>query len=122
MSDGPWKEVAKRAEALGLKLKLHLEQEADESDDSASPGDTKAVLDNLGDRLQDAFDSVGNASKDPAVRADVKEIGTLFKDALSETFSTVSSEVGDVMKKTAKRGDTDEASSADDGTDGDTPA
>lgn len=87
-----WKEVAGKAEALGLKLKLHLEQE--HSDDAErNPGDTKKMVDDLGKKLSEAFDSFGNAAKDPAVHSDVKEIGALFKDALLTTFHKVGAEV-----------------------------
>ena len=101
----PWKNLASKAEALGLKLKLHIEQERDDTDESAEPGETKAVIEDLGRRLQDAFESLGAAAKDPAVRADMKDMGSLLKDALADTFSTVSTEVGDAMKKAARRGD-----------------
>lgn len=87
-----WKEVAGKAEALGLKLKLHLEQEQEEGHDR-TPGDTKAMIDDLSKKLSDAFDSFGNAAKDPAVHADVKEVGTLLKDALVTTFTKVGDEV-----------------------------
>ena len=110
----PWKNVASKAEALGLKLKLHLEQERDESDESAEPGDTKAAIEDFGKRLQDAFDSFGVAAKDPAVRADFKDIGSLVKDAITDTFSNVSTEVGDVMKKATKRGAAEESASGGD--------
>jgi len=87
-----WKQVASKAEALGLKLKLHLEQEKDQ--DNARPeGDTKAVIDEIGQKLSDAFDSVGNAAKDPAVHEDVKDIGSMMKEALMATFSSVGAEV-----------------------------
>ncbi len=87
-----WKEVSSKAEALGLKLKLHLEQEQDEGSER-KPGDTKAMIDELGQRLSDAFDGVGNAAKDPAVHEDVKDIGNVLKDALLATFNTVGAEV-----------------------------
>lgn len=89
-----WKDVASKAEALGLKLKLHLEQEQEEGAEP-EPGDTKAMVDDLGRKVQDAFESVGNAAKDPAVHEDVKEMGRLFKDALMGTLSTVGTEVRD---------------------------
>ena len=89
-----WKDVASKAEALGLKLKLHLEQEQEPGDEPA-PGDTKAMVEDLGRKVQDAFESVGNAAKDPAVHEDVKEMGRLFKDALMDTLSTVGTEVRD---------------------------
>ena len=88
-----WREVASKAEALGLKLKLHLEQEHDPSSE-AEPGDTKAMVDDLGRRVQEAFDSMGNAAKDPAVHEDVKDMGRLVKDALFSTFADVSARAG----------------------------
>ena len=87
-----WKDVAGKAEALGLKLKLHLEQEKDETEPRA-PGDTKALIDDLGVKLTDTFDSIGNAAKDPAVHDDVKEVGRLFRDALAATFTAAGAEV-----------------------------
>lgn len=87
-----WKEVASKAEALGLKLKLHLEQERDETE-PREPGDTKALLDDLGTKLTDAFDSIGNAAKDTAVHDDVKDMGKLFRDALMVTINTAGEEV-----------------------------
>ena len=87
-----WREVAGKAEALGLKLKLHLEQEHDATSDR-EPGDTKAMVDDLGQRLQEAFDSMGNAAQDPAVHEDVKDMGRLVKDALLSTFAAVGAEV-----------------------------
>ena len=102
-----WRDVASKAEALGLKLKLHMEQEAAETEESAEDGATKAVIEDFGRKLQDAFDSLEAAAKDPAVRADFKDMGALFKDAITDTFSSVSSDVGDAMKKATKRGDDD---------------
>lgn len=87
-----WKEVAGKAEALGLKLKLHLEQEKDETEPRAA-GDTKALMDDLSAKLTDAFDSIGNAAKDTAVHDDVKDMGRLFRDALVTTFNAAGAEV-----------------------------
>lgn len=93
-----WKEVAGKAEALGLKLKLHLEQEQHEENQEQegterASGDTKAMIDDLAKKLSDAFDSFGHAAKDPAVHADVKEVGALLKDALVTTFTKVGADV-----------------------------
>lgn len=87
-----WKEVQGKAEALGLKLKLHLEQESDEGE-PRTPGDTKAMVDDFTQKMTDAFDSMGNAAKDTAVHDDVKDMGRLFKDALVTTFNAVGAEV-----------------------------
>jgi hypothetical protein len=102
-SKDSWKEVASKAEALGLKLKLHMEQEADTDDESVDEGSTKATLEDFGRKLQDAFESIGTAAKDPAVHSDFKDMGVLLKDALADTFSSVSTDVGDAMKKATKR-------------------
>ncbi|MGI9611390.1 MAG: hypothetical protein ACR2QO_00660 [Acidimicrobiales bacterium] len=100
-----WKEVSSKAEALGLKLKVHLEQEAEGDDESTEEGSTRATLEDFGRKLQDAFDSLGVAAKDPAVQADFKDMGALVKDAIADTFSSVSTDVGDAMKKATRRGD-----------------
>jgi len=88
-----WKDVADKAEALGLKLKLHLEQEQDEDQPERTAGDTKAMVDELGRKINDAFESFGNAAKDPAVHEDVKDVGRLFRDAVVTTFTAVGDEV-----------------------------
>ncbi|MGB5756500.1 MAG: hypothetical protein WBM50_06270 [Acidimicrobiales bacterium] len=106
MAQDDWKEVKSKMEGLGLKLKLHLEQEEDESDDSAKPGETKAAIEDLGDKLQDAFASFSHAAQDPAVRTDLKEIGVLLRDAMINTFGEVGAQVGGSLKKAgAKTGD-----------------
>lgn len=102
-----WKEVASKAESLGLKLKLHLEQERDEDSDR-EVGDTKAMLDELSQKLTDAFDSLGNAAKDPAVHADVKDIGNTVRDALMTTLSAAGEEM---HARTSRAGESDEHSS-----------
>ena len=89
-----WRDVASKAEALGLKLKLHLEQERDPATDT-EPGDTQEMVDELGRRVQAAFDSMGNAARDPAVIEDVKDMGRLVKDALLSTVAVVGAEMSD---------------------------
>jgi hypothetical protein len=78
MSDqaAPWKEIASRAEALALKLKLHMEQAGDKED-----GD--AALDRFRTAMDDAFTAAGNAVRDEAVRADVREMGRLMIEAIT---------------------------------------
>jgi hypothetical protein len=110
-----WKEVAGKAEALGLKLKLHLAQEKSEDPDgeSTTESDAKAVVEDLGRKIQEAFDSAGNAAKDPAVHDDVKEMGRLFKDALLATVSTVGQEVQTRVDGATKSADVEDASAED---------
>lgn len=103
MAQDNWKEVKSKVEGLGLKLKLHLEQEDDAADDTSKPGDTRAAVEELGEKIQEAFAGFGHAAKDPAVRSDVKEIGTLLKDAMVNTFTEVGAEVGQNLKKAGDR-------------------
>jgi len=104
-----WRDVASKAEALGLKLKLHLEQEQDTNSERTA-GDTKAMVDELGQKLTDAFDSLGNAAKDPAVHEDVKDIGSTLQDALLSTFSAVGAEVNTRTKGSSGSSDPADAS------------
>ena len=105
-----WRDVAAKAEAIGLKLRLHLEQEdqAWSAEPACAPasGGTRAAIDELGAKLKDAIEAFGAAAKDPAVRSDVVDMGSLLKDALVTTFSAVGNDVseaargvGDVMRK-----------------------
>ncbi len=98
MDQDRWIDVKSKVEGLGLKLKLHLQQEDDEAGER-EPGSTKAAFDDLGERLEDAFEAFGNAAKDPAVRADVREIGLMLKDAMRDTMSNVGAEVGDRFRQ-----------------------
>ncbi len=98
MDQDRWIDVKSKVEGLGLKLKLHLQQEDDEAGER-EPGSTKAAFDDLGERLEDAFEAFGNAAKDPAVRADVREIGLMLKDAMRDTMSGVGAEVGDRFRQ-----------------------
>jgi hypothetical protein len=102
-----WKEVSSKAEALGLKLKLHLEQEHDASEPREA-GDTKALVDDLTTKLTDAFDSIGNAAKDKAVHDDVKDVGRLLRDALVSTFHAAGAEVSNRTGGSTSSTDDDE--------------
>jgi hypothetical protein len=112
-----WKEVAGKAESLGLKLKLHLEQEKEEqaaNEAENAESETKALVDDLTKKVSDAFDSIGNAAKDPAVHDDVKDMGRLFRDALVSTFSAVGAEVSNRTSGGSKSDDTPQDSVNDD--------
>jgi hypothetical protein len=85
-----WDEVSDRLEGLGLKLKLHLEQTKDSS--------AKEALETLIRNVEGAFEAAGNAVKDEAVRADVRDVGRLLADAVSNTLTKVEGEVRDAVK------------------------
>lgn len=77
---GKWSEVGSRIEALALKLRLHFEQTG-RAEESAEP------LRKLRDSVNDAFEAAGSAVRDDAVKADVRETGRLFLDALSASLA-----------------------------------
>jgi hypothetical protein len=78
-----WSEVGERLEALALKLKLHFEQTGRNEANAEA-------FEKLRNSVNEAFEAAGNAVRDDAVRADVKEAGRLFVDAVSVTFAKVS--------------------------------
>lgn len=75
-----WSEVGERIEALALKLRQHFEQTG-RSDEATEP------LQKIRDSVVDAFESAGHAVRDDAVKADVRETGRLFLDALSASLA-----------------------------------
>ncbi len=90
-----WDEAGEALSGLGLKLKLHYEEQHEGSPDEASPDEVavESAMAKFGAALQDAFDALGEASKDDAVKADVKRVGQTLTDALSVTFAEVSDDV-----------------------------
>jgi hypothetical protein len=95
-----WSEVGEQLEALALKLKLHFEQ-------TDRREEVPDALQKLRNSVGEAFEAAGNAVRDEAVRADVREAGRLFVDAVSNTFAKVSEnlkERADEMKDRAKPG------------------
>jgi hypothetical protein len=77
-----WQEVADKAEALALKLKLHMEQAGGDSHD----GD---ALQRFREAMDEAFTAAGNAVRDDAVRADVREIGRLMVEEITAAVDRV---------------------------------
>ncbi len=117
MADETWQELRAKVEGLGSKLKVHLEQEHDVAEDGTQPGDTRAAMEEMTDKLQDALTSFSNASKDPFIRDDMRDIGSLLKDALNETYQSVSTTVGDDLGKVLRKTKGDMAEQGDGGTD-----
>ncbi len=83
-----WSEVGERIESLALKLKLHFEQTG-RAEESTEP------LQKLRESVTDAFDAAGNAVRDDAVKADVRETGRLFLDALSASLAKAADHLRD---------------------------
>jgi hypothetical protein len=92
---GKWSEVSERLEALGLKLKMHFEQTRD--------GEVPEALGRLRQDVEGAFEAAGTAMKDEAVRADVREIGQLFADAVAATMEKVGDDVRDAVSRKSEQ-------------------
>jgi len=94
-----WGEFGSKLSALGLKLKLHYEQEhAGEATDEADAG-LKKSFERLGSALEDAFEALGNAAGDDALRADARDAGRLLLDGIGSTLAEVAGDLTDAFKR-----------------------
>lgn len=93
-----WNDAADKLGGLGLKLKLHYEQQQGPDRETAQ-ADVQNAVRRLGDAVQVAFEALGAAAKDDAVKEDVKQVGQSLTEALRATFSEVSGEVRGVLKR-----------------------
>jgi hypothetical protein len=85
-----WANVGGELASLGLKLKLHAEQEFSNDDLRES----EAMIKRIGEAVEAAVDAVENAVDDPAVREDLAEAGRSLADALSVTIKEASRQIG----------------------------
>lgn len=92
-----WDDLGSKLSALGLKLKLHYEQEAETA--TEDDGGVRRSLERIGEAIEDAFEALGNAVDDDAVRSDAKESAGLLLDALNASFT----EVGDELRNAVRR-------------------
>lgn len=93
-----WNEAADKLGGLGLKLKLHYEEQQG-ADREASQAEVQSAVQRLGDAVQVAFEAMGAAAKDDAVKEDVKQVGQALTNALRATFTEVSGEVRGALKR-----------------------
>ena len=92
-----WNETADKLGGLGLKLKLHYEQQQ-ATDRAEAQTEMHGAMQRLGDAVQTAFEALGHAAKDDAVKDDVRQVGQSLTEALRMTFSEVSGEVRAALK------------------------
>ena len=76
-----WGDVGDALSALGLKLKLHTEQEMSEEGKEFT-----SALERLAGTVKDIFEGVGNAAKDPAVRDDARSVAETFAGAVDASI------------------------------------
>jgi len=82
-----WSEAGDRLGALGLKLKLHYEEaRGSEEERQKEREELATAVERLTEVVKEAFDAVGQAAKDTAVRDDVKGVGEAVGSALSASF------------------------------------
>jgi len=78
-----WDEVADSFDRLGLRLKLHYEQ-------AGTAQEEEEALQRLGTAIDQAFDALGNAARDPVVHTDVTALGHTLGDALGSSLAEIS--------------------------------
>jgi hypothetical protein len=81
-----WSDVGDALSALGLKLKLHTEQERSEEDKEFT-----SALQRLAGTVDDIFDALGNAARDPAVKEDARSVAQAFAGAVDATIDEAKS-------------------------------
>jgi Flp pilus assembly pilin Flp len=96
-----WKDAGDRLTALGASLKTHYAQ-AHEVEGGQATKEKKELSDaaqRLTGAVQDAFEAMGAAAKDPSVKDDVRRVGQSLANALSATFAEVSEDLRRVADK-----------------------
>ena len=92
-----WAALGDQLEALGLKLKLHVEQEAGAAGDTTNT--IKESFERVGDALTNVFEGLDDAIADESVRNDAKQAGRLLLEAVNTTFSSVANELSDKIRR-----------------------
>jgi hypothetical protein len=81
-----WSDVGDAMSALGLKLKLHTEQEMSEDGKEVT-----SALERLAGTVKDIFEGMGGAVRDPAVRDDARTVAEAFAGAVDATIAEAKS-------------------------------
>ena len=92
-----WKQAGEQLSGLGLKLRLHYDEQRGTDADGEqvrAQDEVKEAVRKRGMAVQDAVDALGAAARDQAVKDDVREVGRSLKDALGVTFTEISDELG----------------------------
>ena len=97
-----WADTGEQLTSLGSKLGAHYEKQRG-TDGAQARAETEEALKRLGQAVQDAFEAVGAAAKDEAVRQDVKQVGRSLASALDVTFRQISSEIRQAFDRSQDR-------------------
>lgn len=79
-----WARVSDRLSALALKVKLHAQEELSDEDLKSKVGFEKVRT-----VVNEAMDGIQDAYEDEAVRADARDLGQAFVDAIDATIHDV---------------------------------
>src|SRR5262245_56679870 len=93
-----WNDAGDKLSGLGSKLKAHYEQQHG-TDSEQAQAEVRDAVKRLTEAVHDAFDAIGAAAKDQAVKDDVKQVGQAFGTAVGATFTEISE---DLQKAYAK--------------------
>jgi len=97
-----WKVAGDRLTALGSALKEHYEQRrTGESGSEPTQEEIASARQKLTSVVTEAFDAMGAAAKDAAVKDDVRRVGRSLAGALSATFAEISDDLRKVADKTS---------------------
>jgi hypothetical protein len=88
----PWDEVTAEFQSLGRRLRDTYRQVADER--SPSEEELRGAFATLAAAFGQVAESVGNALKDPEIRANLKHAAGAFATAVSTTISGLGTELG----------------------------
>ena len=102
-----WEHVGADFNKLGGKLRDHFAEErnASTTEESASKASLKESVDRLAEALSNAFEAMAKASKDDAVRSDVKQVGRSLSNALGITFEEVGEDIGGALRRAGQSKD-----------------
>ena len=110
-SDEAWNDVVEQVKKLGSMFAHHYRaQEGEGGAEPASNDEVKDALLTLGESINAAFATVGDAIKDPEVQEEARQTAGAFFAALGRTFS----ELGDDISVRRKREDSPSAPSPED--------
>jgi hypothetical protein len=94
-----WQEAGERLTGLGHRFKEHYAAERGGEGDQTRQ-EVKDALHKLGSAIEDAFDALSKAARDPAVKDDVKQVGQSLAGAMGTTLGEVSEELQKAFRRT----------------------
>lgn len=90
-----WADLADHLSALGLKLKLHVEEASAELRPSE---EVKDAFHQLGSAIEGAFSAIGDAFEDPGVRDDAIKATEALREALADSLAEGGQQVAEAVR------------------------